>query len=141
MKQILRICADLAILAALLASCYSRRELAYYADKENYIQASGVVTDMMYNEDKTALYLAFSDLDYNFDDNNFKIIGEGLQIAKSNGIDEKVELGKTVSFIAAPMYLGDGYVIPIAFISVGEETLLYFDDGFKSIQGWLNKTN
>ena len=141
MKQILRICAGLAMLAALLASCYSRRELAYYADKENYIQASGVVTHRMYSEDGTTLYLAFSDLDYNFDDNNFKIVGEGLQTAKSNGIDKKVEIGVTVSFMAAPMYLGDGYVIPIASISIGEETLLSFDDGFQSIQEWINGTN
>lgn len=121
------------------SSCYTRQELEYYADESNFISASGVVTHMKYSEDGSELYLAFSDLSYKFDDSNFKIVGASLETVWVNGIDEKIRIGDRVEFMAAPAYLGDGYVIPIAAISAHGETLLEFEQGFEDLQVWLRE--
>lgn len=122
-----------------MAGCYSRSELAYYGDRANYISATGIVDHIAYTEDGEALYLAFSDLNPGFEDTNFRVVGESLQLARQNGIDEKVELGDEVVFMAAPKYLGDGYVIPIVEIVVDGEILLPFEEGFQNLQDWLRE--
>ena len=61
----------------------------YYSQKSNYVNASGIVTYISYNDDKSALYLGFSDLNPRFDDDSFKIVGDNLLIAQNNGVDKK----------------------------------------------------
>ena len=109
----------------------------YYSQKNNYINAIGIVSHISYNEDKTALYLGFSDLTPQFDDNSFKIVGDNLPIVQEKGIDEKIKIGDQVDFITAPRYFGDGYVMPIVEISVNEEELLGFEEGFTNLLKWL----
>ena len=74
-----------------------------------------------------------------FDDNSFKIVGENLLIVRQNGIDEKLEIGDQVTFVTAPRYFGDGYVMPIVEITVNEEELLSFEDGFANFLKWLDE--
>ena len=110
----------------------------YYAQKSNYVNTTGNVTHISYNEDRSALYLGFSDLNPQFDDNSFKIVGDNLPIVQQNGIDEKIEIGDQVEFISAARYFGDGYVMPIVEISINEEELLSFEEGFPNLLKWLD---
>ena len=118
-------------------SCTTTKMRDYYSQKNNYINATGIVSHISYNEDKTALYLGFSDLTPQFDDNSFKIVGDNLPIVQEKGIDEKIKIGDQVDFITAPRYFGDGYVMPIVEISVNEEELLDFEEGFTNLLKWL----
>lgn len=124
----------------LLSSCYlTAKEQEYYAHKENYVTAVGTITFMNYNEEKTALYLGFSDLTPRFSDDCFKIVGENFHTVEKNGINEKIQIGKQVEFVSATRYFGDGYVMPIVAISVDGEVLLSFDEGFDIFQEWLKE--
>lgn len=118
-------------------SCTTTKMRDYYSQKNNYINAIGIVSHISYNEDKTALYLGFSDLTPQFDDNSFKIVGDNLPIVQEKGIDEKIKIEDQVDFITAPRYFGDGYVMPIVEISVNEEELLGFEEGFTNLLKWL----
>lgn len=125
-------------LLILSTSCTARKMKDYYSQKSNYVSATGIVTHISYNEDRSALYLGFSDLDPQFDDNSFKIVGDNLPIVQQNGIDEKIEIGDQVDFITAARYFGDGYVMPIVEMSVNEEELLNFDEGVDNLLKWLD---
>lgn len=129
---------SLMCLLFLSTSCTSRKMQYYYSQKSNYVDATGVVSHISYNEDKSALYLGFSDLSPQFDDNSFKIVGDNLQIVQQNGIDKKIEIGDHIRFITAARYFGDGYMMPIVGITVDGEELLSFDDGFVNFLKWLN---
>src|SRR5699024_10183644 len=48
-------------------SCTARKMKDYYSQKSNYVNATGIVTHISYNEDRSALYLGFSDLNPQFD--------------------------------------------------------------------------
>ena len=120
-------------------SCAERKKKVYYSQKSKYVTATEIVTHISYNEDSSALYLGFSDLNPQFDDNSFKIVGDNLPIVRHNGIDEKIELGDQVDFITAARYFGDGYVMPIVAISIGDEELLSFDEGFNNLLKWLDE--
>ena len=51
---------------------------------------------------------------------------------------QKVQLGTTVSFMTAPRYFGDGYIMPIVEISVDGEELLSFEEGYENLLKWLS---
>lgn len=128
------------LLSCLLSSCYlAAKEKEYYAHKENYVTAVGTITFINYNEEKTALYLGFSDLTPRFSDDSFKIVGDNFLTVQGNGIDKKVQIGKQVEFVSATRYFGDGYVMPIVAISVDGEVLLSFDEGYDNFQKWLKE--
>ena len=135
-KGFLLLC--LLCLLIFLTSCTAGKMKDYYAQKSNYVNATGIVTHVSYNEDRSALYFGFSDLNPQFDDNSFKIVGDNLSIVQQNGIDEKIEIGDQVNFITAARYFGDGYVMPIVEISVNEEELLSFEDGFSNLLKWID---
>lgn len=134
-----RITVAIIILCFLLffSSCTERKMKDYYSQKSNYIIATGTVTHISYNEDRSVLYFGFSNLNPQFDDNSFKIVGDNLLIVQQNGIDDKIKIGDKVSFITAGKYFGDGYVMPIVTLSVNEEELLNFEDGFNNLLNWL----
>ena len=116
---------------------YWVREVKYYSQRDNYVNAVGTVTHIAYSEDNMELYLGFSELTPTFDDDCFKIVGENLRIAQDNGIDTKIKIGDQVEFITAPEYFGDGYVMPIVAISINGESLLDFNDGYANLMNWL----
>lgn len=119
-------------------SCTKQIMNEYYSQKSNYVNASGIVAHISYNDDKSALYLGFSDLNPRFDDDSFKIVGDNLLIAQNNGVDKKIRIGDRVDFITAPRYFGDGYVFPIVGLSINNDKLLNFEDGFYNLLKWLD---
>lgn len=130
--------AELLLFLFTLSACYSVQKKEYYSQTNNYINATGTIIHIAYSEDKDTLYLEFSDLTPSFDDTGFKIVGENLVIAQSNGIDEKLEIGDEIEFVTAPKYFGDGYVMPIVEISVAGEKLLEFEEGYSNLLKWLD---
>ena len=133
-----KITAVLAMLlcAVSLVSC-TTSVIDYYEEKENYVTATGVVSYIQLDED--GLYIGFSQMDYPFDDDTFKIVGENLKIVQQNGIQEKLKLGDTVTIVTAPKYFGDGYVMPIVAISIDGEALLNFEQGYENLLVWLGE--
>lgn len=128
----------LCLVVTLFSACDKKKMLAYYTEKENYLDATGTVTFINYDEDSAALYIAFSDLSYAFDDTCFKFVGENLKVVQDKGIDEKLALGKQITFTTAPRYFGDGYVMPIVALYIDGECLLDFETGYANLLDWLN---
>lgn len=87
--------------ARILDFMYKTKMKEYYSEKSNYVNATGIVTFISYDEDKSALYIGFSDLSPQFDDSCFKIVGDNLSIVQQNGIDQRIEIGDQVDFITA----------------------------------------
>lgn len=112
-------------------------DVAYYADRSNYVTVTGTVSHIQYDEDGTALHIGLAECPEGFSDAAFKLVGEGLTMARENGIDEALELGDEITFTAAPRYFGDGYVIPVAAIEVDGVCLLEFDEGHAALMDWL----
>lgn len=115
-----------------LTSCYQRREHEYYANENNFI----TVTAQVYfiNEDnENAVYLAFSNLPEDFSDDCFKIIRENWEIIRQNGGDECLQIGDEVTFVTAPRYFGDGYVMPIVAVTCNGECLLEYEQGYENL--------
>ena len=129
----------IASICILFCSCDSSEKIEYYSQKENYLSVTGVVSSINYNEEANALYIGFSKMSSVLDDTCFKIVGKNLEVVKSNGIDDKLKIGEQITFITAPKYFGDGYVMPIVAISINEENLLDFEEGYKNLLDWLSE--
>ena len=138
-KRILLTCVCVCVVLLLCCSCYSSEEYLYYSQKENYIEVEGTVSYIKYNEDSTALYIGFSKLSTALDDSCFKIVGDNLKIVKDNNIDDKLTEGEQISFVTAPKYFGDGYVMPIVSLTINGEILLEFDEGYTNFLNWLSE--
>ena len=123
----------------LFCSCGSNEKKIYYSQKENYINVTGTVSSIKYNDDSSILYIGFEELSPTLDDTCLKIVGENLDIVKANKIDEKLKIGEQTTFVTAPKYFGDGYVMPIVAISINGETLLEFEEGYKNLLAWLDR--
>ena len=119
----------------LLSGCYSHKKYKYYSDKANYISVTGTVSFI--NPADEGFYLGFNKMSTKLSDNAFKIVGKNLAIVETNGIMEKLQMGDEVTFITAPKYFGDGYVMPIVAITVDGETLLEFEEGYNNLLDWL----
>ena len=59
---------------------------------------------------------------------------------KKSSIILKLKTDEQITFITAPKYFGDGYVMPMVAISIGEENLLEFEDGYENLLAWLEDT-
>ena len=125
-------------ICVLLCSCTSFGTIEYYSQKENYISVTGIVSNINYNEDGTALYIDISESSPVLDDTCFKIVGKNLAIVKTKKIDDKLKTGEQISFITAPKYFGDGYVMPMVAISINGESLLDFEEGYNNLMDWLS---
>lgn len=121
-----------------LTGCLKNKQWAYYQVQDNYVTVTGTVCHMKYNDEETALYLAFEDMTVTFSDNHFKLEGENLTLTRERGIDEKVAIGDVVTFISAPRYFGDGYVMPIVAIETDDTVLLTFDEGYENLMALLS---
>ena len=122
-----------------MSSCNTADKYDYYSKKENYINVTGTLTSIKYSSDLTTLYLEFENTDPVLDDSCFKIVGQNVLLAQSNGIDITLEIGERVTFVTAPMYFGDGYVMPIVALSAGGKCFLEFEDGYSNLLIWLSR--
>ena len=65
-----------------------------------------------------------------FDDDCFKITGENYYLV--DGFKELIEIGKTATFVTAPKYFGDGYVMPIVSLTIDDCCLLEYESGLSN---------
>ena len=126
-----------ALCIASFTACNKKEMVSYYSDESKYITATGIVSHVAYSTHTEAWYLCFSDLSYHFDDNCFKIVGGNIPIVQEKIGHLDTLYGKTVTFITAPKYFGDGYVMPIVSLVVDDETILNYQEGFKYFLEWL----
>lgn len=137
--KLFKIITTACIMLIFLCSCDSHEKIKYYSQKENYISVIGTVSNIKYNENSAALYVDFSELSPVLDDTCFKIVGENLEILKTKKIDDKLRIGEQITFITAPKYFGDGYIMPIVAIAICGESLLDFDEGYNNLLNWLSE--
>ena len=109
----------------------------YYSDRNNFVDASGVVSKIFPLDGKVILYL--KDLQPFFDDQRFVIEGESAKLVIQRGIFKKIAENDHINFVSATRYFGDGYYFPIAAIELKEETILSFDEGYPNLQNVLRK--
>ena len=91
-----------------------------------------------FDDDYKTLYIGFTELSPTFDDTCFKLVGKNLEKLKDNKNVDKIKIGEKITFITAPKYFGDGYVMPIVQISINGECLLEFNEGYTNFLGWLS---
>lgn len=118
---------------------YDRAERKYYSDKSNFVTVTAEVTYIRYHDDGTGATLAVMGLPEGFSDNNFKIVGQNWIIAEGKGIREKLHLGDEITFVTASGYFGDGYIMPIAALTIGDEIVLEFEQGYLNFMEWLEE--
>lgn len=122
-----------------VSGCQTGKVKEYYSQKTNYITAAGTVSHISCDAENRSLYIGFSSLTPSFDDSSFKIVGKNFDVVYGKGITDFLEMGSQAEFITAPMYFGDGYVMPIVSISIEGETFLGFEEGFQNFVEWLNE--
>ena len=138
-KSLLKLFVTIFSICLLLCSCDLSKKIEYYSQKENYIDVTGTVSFINYNEADTGLYIGLSEISPVLDDTCFKIVGKNLEIVKDNEIDNKLQIGAQITLMTAPKYFGDGYVMPIVAISISGDSLLDFEEGYKNLLDWLSK--
>ena len=106
-------------------------EIVYYSQRGNYVVATGTVDFINYTGDQ--LIIGFSDMSENFEDDCFAIAGANMDVVLRNGIKNKLTMGDTITFVAAPKVFGDGYVIPIVSITIEGQTILEFEEGYQNL--------
>lgn len=130
----------ISVMLVFLCSCTTNEQIEYYSQKDNYITATGTVSFINFDDDYKTLYIGFTELSPTFDDTCFKLVGKNLEKLKDNKNVDKIKIGEKITFITAPKYFGDGYVMPIVQISINGECLLEFNEGYTNFLGWLSNT-
>lgn len=125
------------VLISFGSACTRQNMLEYYTNKNNYVSATGTIHHIRFADETYELYLGISEQTPKFDDTNFVVSGQNMNIVQEHGIENKLQIGDKVSFVAAPKYWGDGYAIPIVEITLDGETLLTFEEGYENLLEWL----
>ena len=128
---------SVALIFVSFTACNRKEMISYYRDESHYITATGIVSYISYNAYSNAWYLCFADLSFEFDDNCFKVVGENIPIVQGKIGNFNTLCGKEVSFVTAPKYFGDGYVMPLVSLTVDGETILNDQDGVANFLEWL----
>ena len=121
------------ILFGISEVCYTAQEKQYYSDSSNFITDKALVKNIIFHEEDGYIVLWLSEIDESYQVGNFVIEGKNASILLNNGFLEKVKIGDEITFISAPGYFGDGYMMPIVSISFAGETLLSFSEGYKNL--------
>lgn len=124
------------ILFATSCAHTSNQKMKYYSDTENYVEVTGTISYVLFDEENESLYLAFTDLSVDLDDNCFKIVGDNYSIIASES-KELIQVEKTATFVTAPKYFGDGYVMPIVALTIDDCCLLEYEIGIANFMDWL----
>lgn len=136
-KTLLFIVLCLLILVTTSCSNRNKEKIDYYSGDENYIEVTGVIDHVEFDDEHEILYLGFTDLSQKLDDNCFKVVGDAYSIMIT--YKEHIQIGKTATFVTAPKYYGDGYVMPIVSLSIDDQDILEYEIGFSSLINWLKK--
>lgn len=109
------------------------REYRYYSDEENFIEVTSEIDHIVWDHSEEELYLGFSDIPEIFSDETFDITGDSFGILIDKDAEQYLKMGVEVTFVTAPRYFGDGYVMPIVALKVGDYELLDYEDGYAAL--------
>lgn len=112
---------------------WTAQEYKYYSNEENFVEVTSKINHIVWNHSEQRVTIGLSDVPETFSDNCFDIEEDNYIILLENGGEEYLEYGTDVTIITAPRYFGDGYIMPIVAITVGEYELLNYDDGYKGL--------
>ena len=121
------------VIIATMTGCYEEREKKYYSDKTNYITDEAIVDNIIYLEEEQKLVFWLLEIDDAFQDNNFIVKGENVNLLMENDVLQKIKKGDKITYISAPEYFGDGYAMPIVALIIGEDELLSFEEGYNNL--------
>ena len=127
------------LLVLVVSSCTdtNKEKINYYSNDQNYIEITGTINHIVFDDEQKVLYLGFSNLSQKTDDDCFKVVGDSYSIVIN--YKEYIQIGKTATFVTAPKYYGDGYIMPIASLSIDDHDVLKYEDGFTNLLDWLKK--
>lgn len=103
------------------------REYHYYKDPTQFVELSAEVAYIHWGSN--SLVLGMTDIPEGFSERTFKIEGEAYDAVLENGLKEQLTTGQRITFMSAPQYFGNGYVMPIVEISVDGVEYLSFEEG------------
>ena len=125
------------VLATTSCANTNKEKINYYSNEQSYIEIIGTINHVVFDDEQKVLYLGFSSMSQKLDDDCFKVVGDSYSIVVAN--KEHIEIGATATFVTAPKYYGNGYVMPIVSLSVGGYDVLRYEDGFPFLIDWLKK--
>ena len=109
------------------------KEYKYYSNEENFVEVTSEINHIVWNHSEQCVTIGLSIVPETFSDNCFDIEEENYKIVLENGGEEYLQLGTSVTIVTAPRYFGDGYIMPIVAIKVGEYELLNYEDGYNGL--------
>lgn len=109
------------------------REYRYYSDEENFIEVTSEINHIVWDHSEEELYLGFSDIPEIFSDETFDITGDSFGILIDKDAEQYLKMGVEVTFVTAPRYFGDGYVMPIVALKAEDYELLDYEDGYAAL--------
>lgn len=125
--------------ALVVSSCTmtNNEKINYYSNEQNYVKITGTINHIVFDEEQEVLYLGFTNLSKETDDNCFKVVGDSYSVVVAN--KDFIQSGKTATFVTAPKYYGNGYVIPIVSLTIDDNNILEYEVGFWNLLQWLQK--
>lgn len=114
------------------------KPIEHYSNEEHYIEVTGTISHVVFDDEYKTLYLGFSDLSDTFADNTFELTGRNYSIV-ADAARESIEVGRTATFVTAPRYFFDGYIMPIVSFTIYGECLLEYEERLSNFLDWLKK--
>jgi len=136
-NKILPLTLCLFVLVASSCVTTNNKKMNYYSNEKNYVEVTGTINHIVFDEKQEILYLGFSNLSKKLDDDCFKIVGDSYSLVVAS--KESIQIGKTATFVTAPKYFGDGYVMPIVSLTIDDNVILQYEIGFSDYLDWLKK--
>lgn len=104
----------------------------YYSIESNYITVTGTVKFI--NREESAVYFACNNLSHCVYDCNFELTGANYREAVNNGLWQKLECGEQIEIVIPKLFYGNGYVYPVAAISIDGVEYLSFEEGLRNMR-------
>lgn len=79
------------------------KQIEYYSNEENYIEVTGTISHVVFDDEYKTLYLGFSDLSDTFADNTFELTGRNYSIV-TDAARESIEVEGQQHLLQLPRY-------------------------------------
>lgn len=112
----------------------------HYRNDANFINNVAQVRDIQYSEQGGEIFISFSNLRSEYQDDTFVIPVSVADPELKATILDKIKVGDQVKFTSDPWFYGNGYAMPIVAIwSVDGEQLLEYEEGYDNLMKWLEE--
>ena len=121
------------LLSNILELSWKIREYHYYSDESNFVEVTAKITFLSWDNYNQVLAINFADLPEGFSTNDLYIEDNNYEILLENNATEYLEVGDYVTFITAPRYFGDGYMVPIVELRYDAQIYLAYEEGYENL--------